>query len=334
MFQYYIRKVYLLIDEMRLDLTKSQERLQTLFKYMVSQHQIFKLQMQPQAVSGSDISISNVNSRNIFVSADLAPDLSADIDHVQVISRVFREPSNIDPHISLLQTQTRFVISLSCDLEPDITKPTSRNILVSSDMAPDMSAGINYGRVIAQVFREPFILNSSCHYFETFNKRRKISSQLWIRMAVDPNYISSRYIFRFSLVSLKMFEGRQPNNLLWLHMVGEFMSIFFTDTIIWKMFCFLTAENKPAFQKNVDMHGGRSHLYLLQVCIWLIFCFIDIHDFLIIITGVTKRTAFVYFITFKYIYNIKSVYFVPKPKAIISHNWCDILVLYSTYFCM
>ena len=42
---------------------------------MVAQHQHFKLQMQPQAVSGYDLSLSKVTFQSIFVSADLAPDL-------------------------------------------------------------------------------------------------------------------------------------------------------------------------------------------------------------------------------------------------------------------
>ena len=40
----------------------------------------------------------------------------------------------------------------------------------------------------------------------------------------------------------------------------------------------LSAYNRPGFQWNVDTYGGRSHLYILQVCIWLTYCFIDIHD--------------------------------------------------------
>ena len=42
---------------------------------MVAQHQSFKLQMQPQAVSGYDISLSKVTFQSIFVSADVDPDL-------------------------------------------------------------------------------------------------------------------------------------------------------------------------------------------------------------------------------------------------------------------
>ena len=93
-----------------------------------------KLQMQLQAVPVSDFSLSKVTYQNILVSDDLYPDLGP----VQTIARVFSEPSNHDPHTSRLQTQTRFLTSLSCDIEPDITKPTSRKIVVSSDLAPDL----------------------------------------------------------------------------------------------------------------------------------------------------------------------------------------------------
>ena len=54
-FQYSLSRVYLLISGMSWELTKSQERLQILFNCMVAQHQNFKLPMEPQAVSGSDI---------------------------------------------------------------------------------------------------------------------------------------------------------------------------------------------------------------------------------------------------------------------------------------
>ena len=53
-----LKRVYILIGGLRFYLTKSQERLQTLFNYMVDQNENSKLQMQPQAVSSSDISIS------------------------------------------------------------------------------------------------------------------------------------------------------------------------------------------------------------------------------------------------------------------------------------
>ena len=99
-------------------------------------------------MSGSDLSIYKAILWNIFVSTNLAPDLSSGLDPAHGISQVFCEPSDLEPHISHLWTQTGFVTSLSCDLEPDITKPTSSKIVVSDDLAPDMSVGINYGQTI------------------------------------------------------------------------------------------------------------------------------------------------------------------------------------------
>ena len=58
------------------------------------------------------------------------------------------------------------------------------------------------------------------------------------------------------------------------------------------------------------------------------------------ITSVIKSTPLFYFITLKSIY-LKYVHSGPKSKAIISHDWCDVLGLYfassrmwrfSTYF--
>ena len=169
MFQDSLKRVYVLIGETWSELTKSQERIQTLFNSMISKYQHFKLQMQPHSVSGFDISLYKANSWGIFVSTDMAPDISAGLNPCQGISRVFREPSNIDPHTSRLRSQTRFVTSLSCDIKPNITNYTSRNIFVSADLDPDMTTVIDYGRVISWVFRKLFLLNSSCHGFEKFN---------------------------------------------------------------------------------------------------------------------------------------------------------------------
>ena len=53
----------------------------------------------------------------------------------------------------------------------------------------------------------------------------------------------------------------------------------FMDTFIWFMFNFLTAKNRPYFQLNMDTHGRRSHIYLLQLCIWIVFLyFVYSHD--------------------------------------------------------
>ena len=53
-----------------------------MYSYMVSQIQNFKLQMKPQAVPVSNLSLSKVTSHKIFVLADISPDL----DPVQAIT--------------------------------------------------------------------------------------------------------------------------------------------------------------------------------------------------------------------------------------------------------
>ena len=81
-FQDSLRRLCILIDNFRSDLTKwfhqnltkSQERLQTMPNSMVNQNQIFYIQLQPQVVPGSDLSISKV-----------AP-------HVTLINRFFNKP--------------------------------------------------------------------------------------------------------------------------------------------------------------------------------------------------------------------------------------------------
>ena len=161
------------------------ERNQTMYNYMVAQIQNFRLQMQPQAVPVSDLSISKVTSQKIFVSADMDPDL----DPVQAIARVFSKTF-------------KFFTPLCCDIEPEITKPTSRkivvsynlypypsanlfsrNIVFSSDLAHNPSSSLDSKRLSAQGFRGPFLLNSSCLDFEKVDEGRKLSSQLWVRMA-------------------------------------------------------------------------------------------------------------------------------------------------------
>ena len=80
-----LRNITKLIDKLRLHLNKLHERNQTMCNYMVAQLQNFKLQMQPQEVPVSYLSLFKVTSQNIFVSSDLAPD----IDPFQGITRVF-----------------------------------------------------------------------------------------------------------------------------------------------------------------------------------------------------------------------------------------------------
>ena len=105
-----------------------------------------------------------------------------------------------------------------------------------------------------------------------------LSSQLCLSMAEYRKYISSRCIFISSFVSLTNYVGQKLNNLMWLCMAGYRNYIYILGTIIWLMSHILTAYNRPGFQWNVNTHGGRSHIYLLLLCIWIIYCIIDIHD--------------------------------------------------------
>ena len=151
-----LEKIIKGVDDLRLHLNKARlhdnkahYQLQTIIRN-------FKLQMQPQAEPVSDFSIlTKTTSRNILASSDLATDLSSGLDYGVAVAPGFRGPSNHDPHISLLRTQTRSFTPLSCDLEPDITKPTPRNIVASSDLATDPSADFNSGVAIAQGFCGP-----------------------------------------------------------------------------------------------------------------------------------------------------------------------------------
>ena len=242
--------------------------IQTRFNYMINQHQISKFKMQPQAVYGSDISLSKATCANlglnilkvptyvpsdiypcksrrqtqtwfiislscdlepeitipkfrkIFILADLDPDLSSGLNPGRLIALVFRKTSYIDTHTSRLWLQTRFVISLSCDLEPDITMTISWNIFLSPDMDPDLSAGLDHDRGISRVLHKPFPLDLSCHDFEKAEKGWKLSSQLWIRMVGDLIYIFSRYLFSLYLISLTAYEGEKMYNKMWIHMAG------------------------------------------------------------------------------------------------------------------
>ena len=55
-------------------------------------------------------------------------------------------------------------------------------------MDPDPSAGLDFKGVVAQGFHGPFLLDSSWRDFEKVNEGRKLSSQLWVRMAGYRNY--------------------------------------------------------------------------------------------------------------------------------------------------
>ena len=84
---------------------KIYEQDQTMYNYMVDQLQIFKLQMQPQAMPVSGFSFAKVTTEKNFVSADL---------EIQI------------------QSQAVPVSDIS------LAKVTNENIFVSSDLDPDL----------------------------------------------------------------------------------------------------------------------------------------------------------------------------------------------------
>ena len=86
---------------------------------------------------------------------------------------------------------------------------------------------------------------------------------------------------------------------------------------IWFKIRFLTAKKRPEFQRNVDAYGRRSHLYFLQLWIWLLFS-ISKKWLLRKITGVTKETICVFFIMFESIYR-RSVH-LRENSRIPSHT--------------
>ena len=81
--------------------------------------QLSKILTQPQAMSYSDISLSNTTWFNFG------------LDPIRVTTGV---PSNIDPAKSRLQAQIQFFTLLSCNLEPNITIPTSQKIDILADI--------------------------------------------------------------------------------------------------------------------------------------------------------------------------------------------------------
>ena len=56
---------------------------------------------------------------------------------------------------------------------------------------------------------------------------QKLNNLMWLRMAVHRNDISYIYVFISSFASLTKYAGRKLKNIMWLRMAGEFMSIYF-----------------------------------------------------------------------------------------------------------
>ena len=73
---------------------------------------------------------------------------------------------------------------------------------------------------------------------------------------------------------------RDENWTIWCGYVWQENSCLyiFTGTVIWITSHLLAADNRPGFQWKLNTYGGRSHLYLLKLYIWLIYCLIEIRD--------------------------------------------------------
>ena len=154
-----------------------------------------------------------------------------------------------------------------------------------------------------------------------------MSSQLWLCMAGYINYISFTYIFTSYFFSMANYAGQ--NWTIWCGYVWRDNSCpyIFLGTIIWLMSHFLSADNRPGFHWNVDNYGGRSHLYLLKLWIWIIYCFIDIHD--VRAQSQVPSKGQLLFIDYVQINMSQICTFSTKIQGYHLYNWCDVLGIYS-----
>ena len=103
------------------------------------------------------LGLNKPTSRKTVASSDMAPDPSSGLNSGGVIAQGFRGPSNHQQDQKMLrnfklQMQPQAVLVSDFSI---LTKPTSIKTVASSDMAPDPSAGLDSGGVIAQGFRGP-----------------------------------------------------------------------------------------------------------------------------------------------------------------------------------
>ena len=95
------------------------EQDQTMYNYIVAKIQNFKLQMKSM----------------VYILDLVSDDLNPDLDPVQAIAPVFSENS-------------KFFTPLQFDLEPEINKPTSKKIVVYSNLSPDPSSDLAYREIV------------------------------------------------------------------------------------------------------------------------------------------------------------------------------------------
>ena len=114
-----------------------------MYNYMVDQLQMFKLQMQPQAMPVSDFSLAKVTTKKIFVSADLAIQMQPQAVPVSDLSLAKVNTKKIFVSADLeiqMQPQAVPVSDIS------LAKVTTEKIFVSADLDPVQE--------IARVFSE------------------------------------------------------------------------------------------------------------------------------------------------------------------------------------
>ena len=121
------------------------------------------------------LDLNKPTSRNTVASSDLAPDLSAGLDFGGVIAQGFRGPSNHQRDQTMLQNAKLQMQPQSVPVSgfSILTKPTSRKTVTSYDLAPDPSASLNFGGVIAQGFCVP----SNHQRYQTMFRNFKLQMQ-------------------------------------------------------------------------------------------------------------------------------------------------------------
>ena len=153
---------------------------------------------------------------------------------------------------------------LSFDLEPNITKPTSRKIVVSSDLGPDPSAGLDSGGVIAQGFRGPFLLNSSCHDFEK-NWRRTKNEQCTV---ATYGGISKLYIIQIRIYLFFPFTDKVRGTKTEKSDVATYGGISKLCIIQIRFNLFFRFTEKvrrtKTEQSDVATYGGRIHVFIFS----------------------------------------------------------------------
>ena len=155
----------------------------------------------------------------------------------------------------------RLFTPLICDLEPDITKPTSRKIFVSYDLSPDTSSGLDSEGVIDQGFRGPFIINSSCHDFDKLTNYKKEQSTVATYVGIYKIYIIHISIYLFFCFTEKVRGTKTEQSDVATY--GSISKLYIIQIRIYLFFCFTEKVlGTKAEQSDVATYGGRIHVYI------------------------------------------------------------------------